>query len=264
MPKIGKPPSLTKFPRKVTIRNNNIGEKLNKIAGNKYKQGINFVDASTKTKLGKDGFMKILAHQLKNQDPTNPMDQKQMTADLAQMSQLEQMTKMNANIAKLNPSNLTKDRFYAASFLGKEVLTAGTTIKFDGNKSMDIPFTLPVPGKKVVIRVMDDKGQLIKQIDKENLSKGSHLITWDGKKMDGYHANKGLYNISVIAQDDSFKTFKGETMSKGIVTDVRFKGGETVLKIDGTKQVFLRDVENFSLPGHNKTQEPKVEPTAKN
>jgi len=255
MATIGKPLE-NNYASGISIKNRKDQTDLNRIAGNKNRNGLKFVDASTKTKLGKDGFMKILAHQLKNQDPTNPMDQKQLTADLAQMSQLEQLTKMNASMDRMNPDNTVQNQFYAASFLGKEVLTTGTTIKLDGS-DIDIPIALPHYGKKVMVRISDQKGQMLKQIDMENLPQGSHLIKWDGKRHDGVPAKKGIYNISVMAMDNSQKSFKGESKTKGIVTDVKFENGETVLKIDGKTRVFLRDVESFSMPRDNKAKETK-------
>ena len=256
MTKMGRPNLNTNFSKNISIRNKKGAADLNELAGGKARGGINFVDASSKTKLGKDGFMKILAHQMRNQDPTSPMDQKQLTADLAQMSQLEQLTKMNAGIERLNPNSNAQNQFYAASFLGKEVLTKGTTVQFNG-KRVDIPISLPTYGKKVMVRVNDQKGQLIKQIDMENLAQGSHLVKWDGIRSDGVPAKQGFYNISVIGQDNSFKTFKGETKSKGIITDVKFENGEAILKIDGKARVYLRDVESFSLPRDNKANEIK-------
>ena len=260
---MGRPDFKNNFNKNISIRNRKDQTDLNRIAGNKHSRGLKFVNASEKTKLGKDGFMKILAHQLKNQDPTNPMDQKQLTADLAQMSQLEQMTKMNASLDRMNPNSATESQFYAASFLGKEVMTAGTTIKHAGQGStMDIPISLPQHGKKVMVRITDAKGQMLKQIDMENLSRGNHLIKWDGTRQDGVEAKSGIYNISVMAMDNTHKSFKGETKTKGLVTDVRFENGETVLKIDGGTRVFLRDVESFSLPRDNKIYKPK-EPAKK-
>ncbi|TDJ06706.1 MAG: flagellar hook assembly protein FlgD [Deltaproteobacteria bacterium] len=259
MTRMGRPELNNNFSNKVTIRNKKGLADLNALAGNKSRGGIKFVNASSKTELGKDAFMKILAHQLKNQDPTSPMDQKQLTADLAQMSSLEQLTKMNAAIARLNPNSNTQNQFYAASFLGKEIFTKGTTINFEG-RGVEIPISLPQYAKKVMVRVSDLRGQLVNQINMENLPQGSHLIKWDGKRLDGVPARNGIYNISVIAQDNSSKTFNGESRIKGVVTEVKFENGEAVLKIDGKTRVFLRDVESFGLPRDNR---PKANQPAK-
>ena len=52
--------------------------------------------------LGKDQFLKILLTQLQNQDPTNPIDDREFVTQLATFSSLEQQTNMNDSITKLN------------------------------------------------------------------------------------------------------------------------------------------------------------------
>ena len=84
MPEIGRPvdPNQNQFAdikinRSPSANGNKpraVGESLNQIAGNKPE--ARFVDRRKKEELGQDGFMKLLAHQLKNQDPMKPMDQK--------------------------------------------------------------------------------------------------------------------------------------------------------------------------------------------
>lgn len=54
--------------------------------------------------LGKDEFMKMLITQMQNQDPTKPMDNSQMTAQLAQFSSLEQMENLNSRFESMQQS----------------------------------------------------------------------------------------------------------------------------------------------------------------
>jgi flagellar basal-body rod modification protein FlgD len=226
------------------------GKLLNKLSG--FKEKSLFVDRSKHNKMGKDGFLKLLANQLQNQDPTNPMDQKKFAADLAQFSQLEQLTNLNSKFEKLSNNDALEMKSLAASFLGKEVTTKGTTInlKNDGD-SASIPFILEKNASKAMIRIFDQKNNLIGQIDTQALNKGSHRFTWDGVSLDGTPAVKGEYRIEVRGWDNQMEQFLGETKSTGLVTDVTFENGETVLKLDGQKSVSLRDVENFSIPVNN-------------
>lgn len=63
-------------------------------------------------------YMKLLVTQLQNQDPTEPMDNYQMAAQLTQFSQLEQLESMNKNFSQVLDSI---QQTYARSLLGKEV-----------------------------------------------------------------------------------------------------------------------------------------------
>jgi len=63
-------------------------------------------------------YMKLLVTQLQNQNPLEPMDNNQMSSQLAQFSQLQQLESMNSNFAKVLAGT---DRTYANSLIGKEI-----------------------------------------------------------------------------------------------------------------------------------------------
>jgi len=259
---IGRPAALqNNFAKdiKMATKDENLADNLNKLAGNSQNSGIKYVNRAEKERLDKDGFLKILTSQLTNQDPFNPMDQKDMTSELAQMGALEQMTNMNAKLDKMIGNPKLQNQMYGVSLLGKEITTAGTTIDFDGeNTGVDIPINLPMNGKTVSVRISDSKGQMIRQLELENLPKGTNTVHWDGKKEDETLIDKGTYNISVIGKNESLQTFTGETKLKGLVTGVKFANGELVLNIDGSKQVFLKDVESLEEPRDNIAKKPET------
>ncbi|MBC7539038.1 MAG: flagellar hook assembly protein FlgD [Bacteriovorax sp.] len=224
-----------------------IGDELNKMVGVKPDQ--RFVDRKAHETLGPDGFMKLLAHQLKNQDPMKPMDQKDFSSNLAQFSQLEQLTAMNKKMDGMNANNDNEKRFQGASYLGKKVVTRGTTVDYNGEgKDVELPFYLDKSAKNVIIRIYDNKNQMIGKVDKVDLGKGQQGVTWDGIGLDGQIAPKEQYHFDVIAFDDKNEKFMGVTRAEGTVSGVRFENGETILDVSGGRKVYLKDVESFSLP----------------
>ena len=256
MPQIGAPVDGRENPfSNIKMKNGeNNADRLNRLAGNgQVNNGIKYVDQKTHNKMGKDEFLKLLTVQLNNQDPLKPVDQKKFAADLAQFSQLEQMANMNTKLDGMQANKNAESKFYGASFLGKIVRTKGTTIDHDGSgRSSDVSFTLPKTANKVMVRIMDEKGQNIATLDHNKMNKGNHVLEWDGKKMDGQSANKGTYSFQVFAWDNSNQLFNGETKSSGVVNSVRFDNGKTHLKLDSGKEIFLHDVENFEVPRDNK------------
>ena len=223
------------------------GEVLNKISG--AKQQSRFVDRRQKEQLGQDGFMKLLAHQLKNQDPMKPMDQKDFSSNLAQFTQVEQMTAMNKKLEGLTANRDNEKRFQAASFLGKNVVTNGTTIDYKGDgKDINLPFHLDKPAKNVIIHIYDNKNQMIGKIEKQDLPKGMQDVTWDGIGLDNQIAPKETYHFDIVAFDEQNEKFFGNTRAQGIVSGVHFENGEVILDLAGGKKVFLKDAESFSLP----------------
>lgn len=255
MPRMGKPLNReqNRFANvKIASKSNQLESKqkeqlLNKLTGFKPEAG-KFVDSKKHNKMGKDEFLKLLTHQLTNQDPVKPMDQKDMAGQLAQFSQLEQLTNLNTKFEKMTGDKSVQDKFYGASFLGKEVITTGSSLRLneDGGKA-DVLFELPKEASKVMVRVFDKQNAMVGEIWKENIGRGNQNITWDGISLDGTTSAKGDYRVQVVAWDQNSDPIKVDTKSKGIVESVAFENGEAVLKVDG-KKVFLRDVDSFHVP----------------
>jgi len=215
---------------------------INKIQGRRpesiHKEGPH-------NQMGKDEFLKLLTFQLQNQDPMNPMDQSKMTGELAQFSQLEQLSNLNSKFDKANQNKMIEDKFYAASFVGKQVVTSGTSLKLsEPGQSSDVLFRLDGLANKVAIRIMDEKNQTIGEIWKENMSQGPQQITWDGVSLDGQLAAKGNYKVIVKAWDQNGMEVGAKTQATGLVSSVNFEEGEPVLTVNGQK-IYLRDVESF-------------------
>ena len=95
--------------------------------------------------LGKDDFLKLLITQLKNQDPTKPMEDKKFIAQLAQFSSLEQMTQMNETITSMNKGFIVNQ---ALSLLGTNV-TVNTEDGIVTGKVEEVLFNNSIPSVKV-------------------------------------------------------------------------------------------------------------------
>lgn len=227
-----------------------VGDELNNLAG--IRQESRFVEQKNHNKMDKDAFMKLLAFQMSNQDPMSPMDQKQFAADLAQFSQLEQLSNMNSRMEKMAGNGDGEQRFQGAAFLGKRAITGGATVQYNGeDNAVSLPFYLPNNARQMTVRIFDSKNQMIGRIEKENIPAGGQTLAWDGISLDGTRAVKDTYRFDVQAYDEKLQEFRGETRAAGVVTAVSFENGEMVLTVDGQKKVFLRDVISFEMPQSN-------------
>jgi flagellar basal-body rod modification protein FlgD len=264
MPSIGRPasPDSNQFGN-ITMsqttagRQRSVGDQLNRLAGRAPES--RFVDGAKHNQMDKDAFLKLLAHQLQNQDPLEPMDQKKFAADLAQFSQLEQLANLNTKMDGLGSNTPNEAKFHGASFLGTEVLTQGTTVDYSGNGDwVNIPFNLPENAAQVKLRLFDSSNQLVAEINRENLTRGNHMITWDGEMNDGTPAVKDNYRMEVLALSSTGENFRAETQTSGRVEGVAFENGETVLNLEGGRRVFLRDVTSFKLPQEREQKMPAL------
>lgn len=217
---------------------------INKATG--YKPKNELFKEGPHNQMGKDEFMKLLTFQLQNQDPMNPMDQSKLTGELAQFSQLEQLSNLNKKFDDGNKTKAMQDKFYAASFIGKKVVTGGSSIELKNSGDPgDVLFKLDGDSAKVMVRILDDKNNIMGEIWKDGMSGGSHTVTWDGVALDGSPAVKGTYKAQVKAWDNLGNEVGSRTEATGIVQSVNFEdNGEAVLTVSGQK-VYLRDVQSF-------------------
>jgi flagellar basal-body rod modification protein FlgD len=216
---------------------------INKATG--YKPKNELFKEGPHNQMGKDEFMKLLTFQLQNQDPMNPMDQSKFTGELAQFSQLEQLTNLNKKFDETNKTQGIQDKFYAASFVGKKVVTTGSSLDLkESGAEGDVLFKLDGHASKVLVRILDSKNNIAGEIWREGLSEGSHQVTWDGVALDGTPAVKGKYTVQVKAWTDMGEEIGARTEATGIVQSVTFDQGEPVLTVNGQK-VYLRDVASF-------------------
>jgi flagellar basal-body rod modification protein FlgD len=236
-------------------------EILEKVSGKVRNDRANLFAKKDPTKLDKDDFLKMLSSQIQNQDPMNPADQKQFTQELAQFSQLEQMTNLNKKFEEWTSNRMLEKKMSAAQFVGKRVITDGNTITHGKEGSLPgsiISFHLPKDAKQVIVRINDPSGNLTTEIPMENKGSGNHEVKWDGKATDGYPAPPGEYRVTVKAWGEDMKPIIPETNVSGLVESVHFEGDEVMLGVDG-KRISIKDVKSF-YEGNVK----KVDPYAQN
>lgn len=92
--------------------------------------GVSGVSSTTATSAAKanvdyQSFLKLLVAEMKNQDPTQPMDSTQYIAQLASFSQVEQSIQVNAKLdSLLQLSQLSQ----ASSIIGRTVTSGDKTV----------------------------------------------------------------------------------------------------------------------------------------
>ena len=154
-----------------------------------------------------DKFMKLLITQLKNQDPLNPMDNAAMTSQLAQLSTVTGINKVNATLESLRTDQASAQSMNAVSLIGKGVLVAGKGIELSsttdaaGVKTSSSVFgvELASPAETVEISIMDKTGKVVRSMSMKNADAGTYPITWDGAMDDKAAAPAGSYTFSVKA-----------------------------------------------------------------
>jgi len=187
-----------------------------------------------------DRFMTLLVTQMRNQDPLNPLDNAQVTSQLAQLSTVTGIDKLNETMTAMSGSFKSSQNMQAASMIGHGVVVPGTNVELKDGKSV-LGFDLPQNADKIQVMIRDQAGALVKTLDFNNMTSGFNSVSWDGKNELGAVAANGNYSFEVKANAGETK-LDVTPLSFGLVSSVSFGGQGTTLSILNGGEVALSEV----------------------
>lgn len=176
-----------------------------------------------------DDFLLLLTTQLKNQDPTAPLDTNEFTQQLVQFSSVEQAVNTNSNLEKLINIVSGSQVNTAVGYIGKIVDAEGNSSTLSGGKAQ-FAYNLPEGAVNVNVSIADSTGQVVFNGVGDKKA-GKNLVVWDGvNSFTGATMPPGTYKISVVAKDAQGANMEGvTTYSSGVVTSVDIKDGQAVV-----------------------------------
>ena len=187
--------------------------------------------------LGQADFLSLLVQQMRNQDPTKPMDSSQMVSQLAQISQVSATQALQASFDDLGKSLQGNQILQASGMLGRDVVVpseAGTLAE----GGMDGAVNVPDDGGQVFVKITDASGTVLRTIDLGKPAAGLVRFHWDGIGDNGEALAPGTYGLAAQAGNTAVATYVS-----GKVTGVGMTGSDgTYLDVDGFGGVLLSQV----------------------
>ena len=183
-------------------------------------------------------FLTLLTTQLKNQDPTNPADSAQMTSQLAQISTVTGINKLNDTMSSLGATLGSNQYLQAAGLVGHTVLATGNKLSLAGTGAGGVKFASPAD--HVTVTISDASGHAVRTIDMGAQTAGVHTFTWDGRTDAGAVAADGQYSFSVQAAQGG-TAVTADTLMSGRVNGV-------VLGANGSTQIQLGMLGLIDMP----------------
>lgn len=226
----------------------NLGDVINKVADPSWTDPSKKVKGVGNKEMDKDAFFKLMLAQLKNQDPTNPLKNHEMAAQLAQFSSLEQMTNVNKNLQEMKQGNKPIEQFQALNLIGKQVAGDASKIaRSEVDKEHDYRFNLPQDAATVKVKVKNARGEEMREYQFSQLKAGENLVTWNGEAADGRKTPPGDYRFEVEALTADGRKLAVKNDFEGVVSGLSFSNEGPILQV-GKQSIRLRDIRQFTDP----------------
>lgn len=228
---------------------------------------------ASKSMTDKDTFLKLLVAQMTNQDPLNPVEDKEFVSQLSQFTTVEELQNLNKTASGVGEIVTRSQVSNAVGLIGAAVIAEGDQVTFipgggvDGKDYVsELQATLPTSASEVYVNIysVKDDGTTGGRVFSGTLGKknaGEFDVPWDGRDSNGNLVAEGNYIVNVSAVDSNGKNMLVTSKSAGLVVGVDTKAdGNHTLVLDGGRKASYSNVKQIRYI-NNSTPPAKEEKT---
>jgi len=188
--------------------------------------------ATGATSLGGTDFLTLMLAQLKNQDPTSPVDSNTFLSQLAQLSEVQGITSLNTSFSSLSNSLTSSQALQASSLLGHQALVNSSTATLAAGTPVTGAVNIPQTTSQAVLNISDSSGALVGQINLGAQSAGLASFSWNGTTSTGSQAPPGTYTLSAQYAGAANGGTAASTLVNGTVESVSMGAGSAGLTVN--------------------------------
>ncbi|MCL2895304.1 flagellar hook assembly protein FlgD [Brenneria tiliae] len=191
-------------------------------------------------------FLTLLVAQLQNQDPTDPMDNTELTSQLAQISTLSGIEKLNTTLGSISGQLDTSQALQASTLIGHGVLISGNSIVV-GESSSITPFGIELDSaaSNVTVTIKDASGNAVRTVSLGEQSAGVQTYSWDGTDDSGAAVAEGSYTYTVTATSSSGSSVVATPLKYALVYGVNTSSDGATLNLGLAGTASLSDVKQI-------------------
>lgn len=131
-----------------------------------------------------DRFLKLMVAQLSNQDPLNPMDNAELTSQMAQINTVSGIQQLNATLGSMSSQFNALQSLQSTSLIGKLAVVNGNRLDYAEDGQAQGGLLLPTAAESVQVEVMGTDGKVLHTVDMGGLAAGQHSFQWDASGVD--------------------------------------------------------------------------------
>ncbi len=212
------------------------------------KAGGTAPSANKTASLNQNEFLTLMLAQLKNQDPTKPLDSTAFLGQLAQISQVQGLAQLNDSFSTLSSSLTSNQALQASSLLGRNALVEGHAAQLGSSGAVTGAIDLPQASTQVMVTVTDAAGNIVQQASLGQHAAGLAQYSWNGTRLDGSRAAPGIYQVNAAYVGADGKPVAATTLINAAVQSVTMGAGQTglTLSLAGVGDVAFSSVRQIS------------------
>ncbi|MEO8746698.1 MAG: flagellar hook capping FlgD N-terminal domain-containing protein [Rhodanobacter sp.] len=169
--------------------------------------------------INQSDFLQLLMQQMKNQDPTQPMDSSQMVTQLAQISQVSATQSLQTSFDSLSAALQGNQMLQASSMVGRNVTVPSGAGQL-GAAGLDGAVNVPDGGAQVLVNITDSAGNVVRTLGMGSPATGLAPFHWDGTGNDGKLLPQGVYGLKAQAGGTAIATYvNGKVNGVGMTSD---------------------------------------------
>ena len=181
--------------------------------------------------LDQNSFLQLLMAQMQNQDPTAPTDSTTFVTQLAQFTEVQQVSAQTSTLSSIQTQLQSMGNSQAYALVGKTVTVNSNMMTSNGSFASPATVTLGSAASGVSIAVQDSSGNTVRTMTAGAAPAGAYQITWDGKEDNGSSAPAGTYTAQVTATGNNGQSVGITTTSTGVVQQVAISNGTPTLTL---------------------------------
>jgi flagellar basal-body rod modification protein FlgD len=194
--------------------------------------------ATTDTAAMQDRFMKLLVAQINNQDPLSPMDNAQMTSQMAQINTVSGIQQVNQTLTSMAAQFATMQVLQGASMVGHNVLTAGNALVPNPTTGMAAgAIDLSAPADAVKVEILAPSGQVLDTFNLGALPQGRQAFEWNAASYQG--TGTPSFRVTATAGNQAVAS---TSLVRDTVASVGSVNGTMSIQLQSGKSVAYADI----------------------
>ncbi len=195
-------------------------------------------------KLSQEDFFSMLTEQLANQDPTKPVDNDQMVAQMTSFTMADGISELNAKFESFAASMTSNQALQASSLIGQNVLVEGN-VGYMASPGAGVSGVVvnEETAQNMTITIQNQYGEVVKTIDAGTQPAGNIQFNWDGTDARGNMMPPGEYVISATGEVNGEGTQISTAVNRHVGSvSLAGSGQGVILNLDGDVSINLDDV----------------------